>query len=117
MNGDITGRYIHKKSRSQYIHLKPDGNYVLLERGIRSTGKYEVSGSDIRILAAESTTQGTIRNGIIIDAEGEKWIHTDATDDPLPNMTWLPAILRRADFPWELIDIVVFLIFILISAT
>src|SRR5262245_2083702 len=117
MNGDIAGRYIHKKTRSQYIELKPDGKYVLFERGTASTGKYEVSGSDIRILAAESSSQGTIRNGIIIDAEGEKWIRRDATDDPLASMTWLPAILRRADFPWEFVDILVVVIFILISAT
>jgi hypothetical protein len=118
MNGDVAGRYIHKKNRSQYIELKPDGNYVLFERGLASTGTYEVSGSDIRVLAADSTSQGTIRNGIIIDAEGEKWIRTDATDDPLPSMTWLPAVIRKPDFPWELVDIVVVvLIFLLISAT
>ena len=118
MNENIAGKYIHKKSRSQFIELKPNGNYVLFERGTASTGTYEVSGSDIRILAAESTSQGTIRNGIIIDAEGEKWIRTDATDDPLAAMTWLPAILRRADFPWELVDIVVVVvIFLLMSAT
>jgi hypothetical protein len=117
MNGDIAGRYIHKRNRSQYIELKPDGNFVLFESGSASTGTYEVSGSDIRILGAESTSQGTIRNGIIIDAEGEKWIRTDATDDPLASMTWLPASLRRADFPWELVDIVVLVVFILISAT
>ena len=117
MNGNIAGRYIHKKNRSQYIELKPDGNYVLFERGTASTGSYEVNGSDLRILGAESTSQGTIRNGIIIDAEGEKWIRTDATDDPLDSMTWLPAILRRADFPWELVDlVVVVVIFTLISA-
>ena len=118
MNGDIAGRYIHKRNRSQYIELKPDGNFVLFESGSASTGTYEVSGSDIRVLGAESTSQGTIRNGIIIDAEGEKWIRTDATDDPLASMTWLPAILRRDDFPWELVDVVVVVvIFILISAS
>ncbi len=25
-------------------------------------------------------------------------------DDPLASMTWLPAVLRRDDFPWELIE-------------
>jgi hypothetical protein len=115
MNEDILGKYIHKKSRSQYIELKPDGNYVLFERGTGITGRYEVSGTNIRIFGAEATSQGKIRNGIIIDSEGEKWIRTDATDDPLASMTWLPAILRRDDFPWELIDIgVVLFIFILL---
>jgi hypothetical protein len=115
MNEDISGKYIHKKSRSHYIELKPDGYYVLFEGGTAITGKYEVSGMDINIFGAESTSQGKIKNGIIIDSEGEKWIRTDATDDPLDSMTWLPPILRRADFPWELIDIaVVVAIFILL---
>jgi hypothetical protein len=115
MNEDIPGRYIHKRSRSHYIELKPDGYYVLFERGTAITGTYEVSGTDIKIFGAESTSQGKIQNGIIIDSEGEKWIRTDATDDPLASMTWLPAILRRDDFPWELIDIVVVVvIFILL---
>jgi hypothetical protein len=115
MNEDISGRYFHKRSRSNYIELKPDGNYVLFERGTGITGRYEVSGQDITIFGAESTSQGKIQRGIIIDAEGEKWLRTGVTDDPLARMTWLPAILRRDDFPWELVDIVVFLvIFVLI---
>src|SRR5215813_1712977 len=115
MNEDILGKYIHKKSRSQYIELKPDGNYVLFERGTGITGRYEVNGTDITIFGAESTSRGKVRNGIIIDSEGEKWIRTDATDDPLASMTWLPAIFRRDDFPWELVDIgVVVLIFMVL---
>jgi len=115
---DIPGKYIHKRSRSHYIELKPDGTYVLFERGTGITGRYEVSGTDIRIFGAESSSQGKIQNGIIIDADGEKWIRTDATDDPLVRMTWLPAILRRSNFPWELVDfVVVVIIFILVIST
>jgi len=115
MNEDIAGRYTHKRSRSHYIELKPDGYYVLFEGGTPITGRYEVSGTDIKIFGEESTSQGQIKNGIIIDSEGEKWIRADATDDPLASMTWLPASLRRDDFPWELIDgAVVVIIFILL---
>jgi hypothetical protein len=104
MNEDILGKYIHKKIPSQYIELKPDGDYVLLERGTEITGRYAVDGAVIKIFGAETTSEGTIRNGIITDSEGEKWIRTDATDDPLARMTWLPASFRREDFPWELVD-------------
>jgi len=114
MNQDIPGKYVHKKMRSHYIELKPDGNYFLFEGSSGVTGTYEVNGGDITILGADSTSRGKIRNGIIIDSEGDKWIRTDVTDDPLPSMTWLPGVLRRDDFPWELIDVVVVvLIFIL----
>jgi hypothetical protein len=115
MNEEIPGKYTHKKSRSNYIELKPDGNYVLVERGTAVTGSYEVNGTDIRIFGAETTSQGKIRNGIIIDSEGEKWLRPGATDDPLASMTWVPAIFRSSEFPWELIDIgVVVVIFILL---
>src|SRR5215468_10368335 len=115
MNEDIAGRYTHKRSRSHYIELKPDGYYVLFEGGTPISGRYEVSGTDIKIFDEESTSQSQIKNGILIDSEGEKWIHTDATDNPLASMTWLPASLRRDDFPWELIDgTVVMIIFILL---
>jgi hypothetical protein len=77
-----------------------------------------VSGTDIRIVGEEATSQGQIRNGVIVDAEGEKWIRAGATDDPLDSITWMPAILKRPDFPWELLDIAaVLLIFILLIFT
>jgi hypothetical protein len=115
MNQDTSGKYIHKKNRSNYIELKPDGTCVLYERGTAITGTYELNGTDIRISGAGSTSQGKIRNGIIIDSDGEKWIRAGVTDDPLASMTWVPAVMRRDDFPWELIDIaVILIIFILI---
>jgi hypothetical protein len=118
MNEDIPGRYIHKKSRSNYIELKPDGTCVVFERGTGIICTYEVSGSDIRIVGQEATSQGKIRNGVIVDGEGEKWIRTGATDDPLDSIAWMPEIIKRQDFPWELLDIaVVLFIFILVIFT
>jgi zinc-ribbon domain len=35
------------------------------------------------------------------------------TDDPLVSMTWLPAVVRRDDFPWELIEAAVGLVLII----
>jgi len=107
MNEDIVGKYTHRKTRSNFIDLKPDGSCVLFERGTAMTCSYEVQGTNIRIFGAESSSQGTIRNGIITDAEGEKWLRTGATDDPLASMDWVPAILKTERFPWELIDIAV----------
>src|SRR5215510_1285554 len=114
MSEDIPGRYIHKRSRSNYIDLKPDGSYVLVEKGTGIAGRYEVSSQEIKIFGPESASQGTIQNGVIIDAEGEKWIRKDATDDPLDRMTWLPPILRSDRFPWEIVDIIVILVIFLL---
>ena len=118
MNPDIPGKYIHKKVRSHYIELKPDGNYFLFEGSPGVTGTYEVNGTEITIFGADSTSRGKIRRGVIIDSEGEKWVRTKATsaikDDPLASMSWLPAAMRKDDFPWELIDVAGLLLMIVL---
>ncbi len=118
MNPDIPGKYIHKKVRSHYIELKPDGNYFLFEGSPGVTGTYEVNGNEITIFGAESTSRGKIRRGMIVDSEGDKWVRAKAgsgiSDDPLASMSWLPAVMRRDDFPWELIDLAGLLLMILL---
>ena len=115
MNTDILGKYVHKKNRSHFLELKPDGNYLLFQGSASVTGRYEVNGDEITISIADSTSRAKIQNGVITDADGDRWIRAKTTtqgntivdDDPLPDMTWLPAILRRLDFPCELIDVAI----------
>ena len=172
MNRDIFGKYIHERTGSHYLELKPDGNYFLFEGSAGVSGAYEVNGTEITIFGGEFTSRGKIQDGVIIDAEGDQWIRTKATeeattnsskchkcnsdvletakfcsncgaqvnatgevpsipinrkvriatqnitnevkestrdsttisDDTLASISWLPAILRRDDFPWELIE-------------
>jgi hypothetical protein len=135
MNRDIPGKYIHVKTGSHYLELKPDGNYFLFEGTAGVTGAYEVNGAEITIFGADSTSRGKIQDGVIVDSEGDRWIRAKGTeeapanrkvriatqsitnekkestrdsttisDDPLASMSWLPAILRRDDFPWELVE-------------
>jgi hypothetical protein len=119
MNSDILGKYIHQKVRSHYIELKPDGTYFLFEGSTSITGTFEVNGSDITIIGAESTSLGKIKKGVIIDSEGDKWVRAKTTpatgNDPLASMTWLPAVLRRDDFPWELVDVAGLLLLIVVA--
>jgi hypothetical protein len=118
MNQDVFGKYIHKKRRSNYLELRPDGNYFLFEGSSGVTGVYEVNGTEITIFGADSTSRGTIQDGVIVDSEGDKWIRpkvtSEVSEDPLASMTWLPAALRREDFPWELIEagwiVIIFLV-------
>jgi hypothetical protein len=128
MNSDIPGKYIRKRNRSHFLELKPDGNYFLFEGSPGVTGRYEVNGDEITIFGEESSSQAKIQDGVITDAEGDKWIRRKPTgqattaidDDPLPSMTWLPAILRRDDFPWELVEagglVVVIVVALLVAA-
>jgi len=108
MNPDILGKYVHKKIRSHFIELKPDGTYFLFEGSTGISGTFEVNGSDITLVGAESTSVGRIKEGVIIDSEGDQWVRAKTkaaiSSDPLASMTWLPAVLRRDDFPWEFVD-------------
>ena len=122
MGADIPGKYIHKKTRSHYIELKADGTYFLFQGSTGVSGKYELDGPEITLVGAESTSKGKIKGGVIIDSEGDKWVRASATsaisaisDDPLASMSWLPAVLRREDFPWELVDVAGFLVMIAVA--
>jgi hypothetical protein len=115
MNIDILGKYVHRKNRSHFLELKPDGNYLLFQGPSSVTGRYEVNGDEITLSIDDSTSRAKIQNGVITDADGDRWIRAKTPgqggapidDDPLPNMNWVPAILRRLDFPWELIDVAI----------
>ena len=122
MKQDIFGKYAHKKIRSHFIELKPDGNYFLFEGSSGVTGVYEVNGTEITIFGTDSTSRGTIQNGVITDSEGDRWIRakdkSETSDDPLASMSWLPEVLRREEFPWELIEAGwIVIIFILLMFT
>jgi len=119
MDADIPGKYIHKKTRSHYIELKADGTYFLLQGSTGVSGMYELDGTEITLVGAEATSKAKIKGGAIIDSEGDKWVRASAasaiSDDPLASMSWLPAALRREDFPWELVDVTGFLVMIAVA--
>ena len=106
MEPDILGKYIHKKTRSQYLELKPDGTYFLFEGSAGVTGTYEINDTEITLFGPDSTSQARIQDGVITDAEGDKWLRPKpktSSEDPLDSITWLPEILKR-DLPWELFE-------------
>ena len=85
MDRDIFGKYIHQKTGSNYLELKPDGIYFLFEGSAGVTGAYEVNGSEITIFGAESTSRGKIQDGVIIDSEGDRWVRAKATEPATTN--------------------------------
>ena len=106
MEPEILGKYIHKKTRSHYLELRSDGTYFLFEGSASISGTYEINDTDLTLFGPDSTSQAKIQDGVITDAEGDKWIRPKAkssSDDPLDSITWLPAVLKR-DLPWELFE-------------
>jgi hypothetical protein len=104
MNREIPGKYINKKNRSHFVELKADGRCLLFEGAPGVVGRYEVHGDEVTIFAAESSSTAKIQNGVITDSEGDAWIRRSPDDDPLESIEWLPPILKRPDFPWELVE-------------
>jgi hypothetical protein len=81
MNSDIAGKYIHQKTGTNYLELKPDGNYFLFDGTAGITGAYEVNGTEITIFAADSASRATIQGGVITDDEGDQWILAKAVEE------------------------------------
>ena len=94
MNQDIPGKYVHEKTRSHYLELKPDGNYFLFQGSSVVRGRYKVKDTELTILDAESSTPSKIQDGVITDAEGDRWIR---------QQDWLSALYAK-DLPWELFE-------------
>ncbi|HEY2382363.1 MAG TPA: zinc ribbon domain-containing protein [Terriglobia bacterium] len=90
MNPDIAGTYIHESNGSNYLELKPDGNCVLFEGSTAVSGTYQIDGSLITISNAGSYTKGMIRDGVITDAEGDRWILAKAGAQAAAGLTKCP---------------------------
>src|ERR1700733_13171746 len=94
MNQDIPGKYVHEKTPSHYLELKPDGNCFLSQGSSAVRGRYKVKDTDLTIFDGGSATQSKIQDGIITDAEGERWIR---------QQDWLSALYEK-DLPMELYE-------------
>ena len=71
---DIFGKYISEKNSSQYLELKPDGNCFLFIGSSGVSGYYEVKGTEITLFTGQSTSKGSIQDGVIVDEEGDRWV-------------------------------------------
>jgi hypothetical protein len=79
MDSAIFGKYISEKNSSQYLELKPDGNCFLFIGSAGVTGTYEVDGTEITLYTGQSTSKGSIQDGVIVDEEGDRWVLVKAT--------------------------------------
>jgi len=94
MDEAILGKYVHEKIPSNYLELRPNGICFVNEGSSGVTGSYKLQGSDLTIYTGQTTSQARIENGVITDAEGDKWIRSK---------TWLDDLIDR-DLPWELFE-------------
>ena len=70
----VPGTYVNQNDPSEYLELKPDGNFYLREAGIGVTGKWEVKDNELRLSWAGFTMRGEIRGDRITDREGKTWV-------------------------------------------
>ena len=93
MNQDIPGKYLHEKTGSHYLELKPDGSCLLFQGSAVVRARYKVNGTELSISGAESAPS-KIQDGVITDAEGDRWVR---------QLDWLSALYEK-DLPWELFE-------------
>ena len=102
MDSDIPGKYINEKNGSQYLELKPDGNCFLFTGSAGVTGTYEVDAGEIAIFMGQSTSKGSIQDGVIIDEEGDKWVLAKAAGQTFTKSRKCPKcnsdVLENAKF-------------------
>lgn len=95
MNPAIAGKYIHETNGTHYLELKPDGTCLLFEGSSGISGTYDIDGSLITISNAGSYTKGMLQDGVITDAEGDRWILARAAGPAVGGPTKCPNC--RAD--------------------
>jgi hypothetical protein len=79
------GKYVHQRTGIHFIELRRDGECLVSEGPANITGRYEINGAAITIFGAGSTSRGQIRDNVIIDAEGDKWVRAKATEGATTN--------------------------------
>ena len=70
----VEGTYYNVDNQSEYIELKPNGEFYLKAGPLDFSGKYIVEGKTIvlnpkTVMAAT----GTIDKGLIVDKDGTRW--------------------------------------------
>src|SRR4051794_27618796 len=83
-NPQLAGKYVHEKSGSYYLELRPNGNYVLFEDS-EVIGTYEVTGSVITLFVARRpTSTAKIEAGAIVDEQGDRWVRAIVPENKPP---------------------------------
>lgn len=72
--GGPAGKYVSEKNSDDFLELKSDGTFTVIEGRSGFTGKYEIDGDQIILKADIGLAQrGRIEGQTIIDNEGTRW--------------------------------------------
>ena len=70
----VEGTYYNVDNQSEYIELKPNGEFYLKAGQLDLSGKYSIDGKTI-VLKSNNVmdASGTIDKGLITDRDGIRW--------------------------------------------
>ena len=68
--------YVNQNNPDEYLKLKADGTFYLMEMGIGFTGEWEVEGDVLKLYYSKLgiTLEGRVEGNKIIDPDGKVWI-------------------------------------------
>jgi hypothetical protein len=72
---EVTGVYVSSKNPKDYTELKSDGTFVCHQQDTTYSGKYVLQGTALTLSLPDGRgASGTIKDNVITDNEGMRWI-------------------------------------------
>jgi len=73
--GGVHGTYVREQVPGDYLELKSDGTFFLMEGGLGAAGEWDRDGDSITLtIESGRATRVSIDDGRIIDNDGEVWV-------------------------------------------
>lgn len=78
----ISGRYVNKRRRADYIDIHPDGTFYITVRKVKLGGRFAMQEGDLILTLFNGPAQSArLLDGRIVDAEGKEWIKVSEVTD------------------------------------
>lgn len=73
---DYVGRYTKEGHATDYVEIRSDGTFVVLEKGRKACGPHTIRHNKITLSLPMGTSVATLEPGRLIDDEGQVWVKT-----------------------------------------
>jgi hypothetical protein len=72
--GRVEGTYVNVANRSEFIELKPGGEFHLKAGELELNGRFLIKGKEIILDPGKGiVARGTLEKGLIVDRDGTRW--------------------------------------------
>jgi hypothetical protein len=72
--GGINAIYLYKDDNRNYLELRADGSFTLVQLGKQFQGRYGSSGDEIVLPLGGIPTKAQLRGDSLFDSQGKEWV-------------------------------------------